>query len=274
MRYRSIVAYDGTAYQGFQRLTSRAEGEVDNASIQGVLEAAISKVGNGQPITVIGAGRTDTGVHATGQVIAFDIDWRHADSNLIRAINATLPTDMALQTLERANPDFHPRYDASSRSYRYWVCEASVRQPMLARTAWWVYRPEGQRLDLEAMHTAAGLLIGMHDFATFGLAPQGDNTRREVFGSGWYIEPPELSNAGGRLLSYTIEATAFLYHMVRTVVGMLVEVGLGRLSVTHFEDLFQAKRRAEAYRIAPPHGLTLTEVKYAGREQRRRPPEI
>jgi tRNA pseudouridine38-40 synthase len=273
MLYRAIVAYDGAAYQGFQRLTRRADGNADNATVQGVLEAAIGKVGGGQAVIVIGAGRTDAGVHATGQVIAFDLDWRHDDAILIRAINATLPNEIALQTLDRAEPGFNPRHDASSRSYCYVVYEAQVRQPMLARSAWWVHPHEGALLDLTAMNKAAKLLIGEHDFATFGLAPQGENTTRVVFRSEWTVEAPEPRYAASakRLIAYDIEATAFLYHMVRTIVGMLVEVGLRRLSVIEFEALFHAKRRAEAYRMAPPHGLTLTEVKYTGRG--RRPPE-
>src|SRR5947209_16867184 len=111
VRYRAILAYDGTNYRGFQRLT---ENEI---TVQGTVEAAIAKVSQ-QQVTVYGAGRTDAGVHATGQVIAFNVAWKHQDSDLLRAINATLPTDIALQTLDRAEPGFHPRYNASSRSYR------------------------------------------------------------------------------------------------------------------------------------------------------------
>jgi len=281
MRYRAIVAYDGTAYQGFQRLTRRsqdaegsadgnvsANGGADNATIQGVLEATISRVAGGTPIAVIGAGRTDTGVHATGQVIAFDLDWRHQEADLIRAINATLPTDIALQTLEPAEPDFHPRYDATSRSYTYLVYEAQVRQPIGAWYSWWVRPRAGELLDLQAMQKASEQLIGEHDFASFGAAPQGENTVRRLFRSKWDVESAWTRK---RLLVYDIEATAFLYHMVRTIVGTLIEVGLKRITTADFVDILQAKDRSRAYRIAPPHGLTLTEVRYNGRE--RRPPE-
>src|SRR5579872_919010 len=112
VRYRAIVAYEGFAYHGFQRLTE------DLPTIQGTLEKAIAKI-SGQQVTVLGAGRTDAGVHATGQVIAFDLEWRHDEDDLIRAINATLPIDIAVQRLERTRPDFHPRYDARSRTYQY-----------------------------------------------------------------------------------------------------------------------------------------------------------
>src|SRR5579859_494269 len=115
-RYCAVLAYDGTDYQGFQRLTS---GEL---TIQGEVEAALTKV-SGQTTTVIGAGRTDAGVHATGQVIAFDLAWKHEIDDLLRAVNALLPNDIAMQKLERAGPDFHPRYDATSRTYQYFVYE-------------------------------------------------------------------------------------------------------------------------------------------------------
>src|SRR5437762_2008204 len=126
-RYRATVAYDGTNYQGFQRQAG------DTPTIQGALEAAISRISRGQSVTVLGAGRTDTGVHATGQVIAFDLIWRHTEDDLLRAINALLPMEIAVQKLTRAEPGFHPRYDARSRTYQYFVYEAQIRQPMMAR---------------------------------------------------------------------------------------------------------------------------------------------
>ncbi len=252
VRYRAIVAYDGTAYQGFQRLTDR------RPSVQGTIEAALTRI-NGQEVSILGAGRTDAGVHATGQVIAFNLVWKHDDWDLLRAINATLPTDIALQRLERVEMEFHPRYDAKSRTYQYFVYEAQIRQPMMARMAWWVRPPLHQRLDVDSMNWAAAKLLGNHDFATFGSPPQGESTTRQVFQSEWQIEVP---TQGTRLLSYCIEANAFLYHMVRSIVGALVEVGLQRLAIAEFIEAFQAKERGRIGRLAPPHGLTLTEVKY------------
>src|SRR5437016_340085 len=111
--YRALLAYDGTAYKGFQRLS---EGE---PTVQGVVEAAIAKANGGGSVTVTGAGRTDAGVHATGQVIAFDLAWKHDDDTLLRAVNALLPTDIALQRIEQAETSFHPRFDAVSRTYQY-----------------------------------------------------------------------------------------------------------------------------------------------------------
>jgi tRNA pseudouridine38-40 synthase len=257
VRYRAILAYDGTNYRGFQRLAG------DEPSIQGTVEAALARV-SGEQLTVLGAGRTDAGVHATGQVIAFDLAWRHEDDDLLRAINATLPDDIALQRLDRAEPGFHPRFDATSRTYQYFVYEAQIRQPMMARMAWWVHPPLHQRLDIDKMNWAAAKLLGIHDFASFGTPTQGESTTRHVFRSEWEIEVP---TQGTRLISYRIEANAFLYHMVRSVVGTLVEVGLNRMTIAEFIDAFQAKDRGRIGRLAPAHGLTLIEVNYE-RERR------
>jgi len=256
VRYRGILAYDGTNYQGFQRLAG------PEPSIQAEVEAALSKATARQKIAIIGAGRTDAGVHATGQVIAFDAEWKHDDEDLHRAINALLPTDIALQRLERAEPDFHPRFDAASRTYQYFVYEAQIRQPMMARMSWWVKPHIHTRLDVEKMNWAAAKLLGTHDFASFGTPPQGESTVRHVLQSEWEIEVP---TQGTRLISYCIEANAFLYHMVRSIVGTLVEVGLNRMTIEEFIEAFQAKDRGRITKLAPPHGLTLIEVTYGGK---------
>jgi tRNA pseudouridine38-40 synthase len=257
VRYRAVLAYDGADYHGFQKLGTT------QPSIQGTVEKALAAVSGGQQVMVIGAGRTDTGVHATGQVIAFDLAWKHDDNDLLRAVNAILPIDIAMQRLERAEPGFHPRYDATSRVYQYFVYEAQIRQPMMARMSWWVRPPVHTRLDLDAMNWAAAKLLGIHDFASFGTPPQADNvnatTIRQVFQSEWFVEVP---TQGTRLLSYCIEANAFLYRMVRTIVGTLVAVGLNRMTIAEFIEAFQAKNRGRMGNLAPPHGLTLTEVTY------------
>lgn len=273
VRYRAILAYDGTAYAGFQRLSSQGAPE-PRPSIQGTVEAALLKI-SGQMPTVIGAGRTDAGVHATGQVIAFDLTWRHGAQTLLRALNATLPTDIAVQHLEGASPDFHPRYDATRRTYRYLVYQAPVRQPVLDRMAWWVRLPaEGRqnRLDLEVMNRAAVELVGSHDFASFGAPPETDHgsrsTVRQVSHSAWGAGPTpwQLSGLAGALdvatCLYEIEANAFLYRMVRSITGALVEVGQGRMTVDAFIEAFRAKDRSRIGCLAPPQGLTLVNVSY------------
>src|SRR5712691_2593537 len=253
VRYRGILAYDGTNYQGFQRQAG------DEPSRQAEVEAALAKVTGGQKIAIIGAGRTDAGGHATGQDIAFDAAWKHDEEDLHRGLNALLPTDIAPQRLERAETGFHPRFDASSRTYQYFVYEAQIRQPMMARMAWWIKPPIHTRLDVEKMNWAAAKLLGTHDFASFGAPPQGESTVRQVYLSEWEIEVP---TQGTRLISYCIEANAFLYHMVRSVVGTLIEVGLNRMTIEAFIKAFQAKDRGRITKLAPPHGLTLIEVTY------------
>ncbi len=248
-RYRAVVAYDGTAYLGFQR-------QAHVPTIQGTLEQALARI-TGTPTTIIGAGRTDTGVHARGQVIAFTINWSHSDADLLRALNAVLPQDIALQTLATCAETFHPRFDATSRVYEYTLLNAPQRQPLWQRQAWWVQTP----LNVAAMQDAAALLLGAHDFATFGQPPYGSSTVRELFVSHWTIS---AEDAGQRAV-YRIEGTAFLQHMVRRIVGMLVEVGRGLRSVQQFEQAFRAADLAQAGMLAPPQGLVLHAVYYAER---------
>lgn len=244
------MAYDGTKYLGFQRLP---EGQ---PTIQGMLEWALERISGGK-VTVRGAGRTDAGVHAIGQVIAFDLAWRHPDNVLMNAMNALLPKEIVVQRLERAAPDFDPRYGAARRVYEYRVYTAPVRNPVLDRIAWWV----GDALDLEAMNAAAALLVGAHDFASFGSPPRGERgtTRRVIYHSAWSAAGMLL---GGMVYCYRVEANAFLYRMVRTITAGLVEVGRGRWSVAYFEAAFKACDRETMRKLAPPNGLTLVEVKY------------
>jgi tRNA pseudouridine38-40 synthase len=245
-RYRATLAYDGSAYQGFQR---QIEGR---PSIQRTVEVAIAAV-TGQEIAIIGAGRTDTGVHARGQVIAFDGTWKHSDEDLLRAINANLPADIALQDITQ-QPGFHPRFDAVSRVYQYHIVQANQRQPLLRQYVWQVRHP----LDVAEMQKAADLLIGEHDFAAFGTPPKGNNTVRTVLVSRWTRQP----EAYGIRFIYRIEANAFLYRMVRRIVGMLVTVGQGKLTVDQFEVAFRGAELIQAAMIAPPQGLVLEAVRY------------
>jgi len=219
-----------------------------------VLETILERL-TGQFIRIHGAGRTDTGVHAAANVISFDLEWPHADDALLRAINVTLPMDIAIQRLERAAPRFHPRFDATSRLYRYVVYEARHRHPLYWRTAWHVR----EELDLAAMNEAAALILGEHDFASFGNATQGESTTRYVLRSVWQAEPLAEDR---RLLIYEVEANGFLHHMVRALVGNLIQVGTHKRTVADFSAAFAAKDRNRAKKTAPPHGLTLIEVKY------------
>jgi tRNA pseudouridine38-40 synthase len=241
-RYRAVVAYDGTRYNGFQRQSNAP-------TVQAEIEAALRSVGN-QHVNILCAGRTDTGVHAHHQVIAWDFEWRHQPEDLHRAVNANLPRDIALQSLAVARADFHPRYDASSRVYQYQIYNAAVRHPFYERTAWHIARA----LDAAAMQQAAGHLIGEHDFAAFGRPPhpESTNTVRTVHLAKWETR--------GACLAFTIEANAFLQRMVRRIVGTLVQVGDGSLSPEAFADILAAADSAGP--SAPPQGLSLIDVKY------------
>jgi len=242
MRVRVVVAYDGTDYSGFQR-------QANAPTVQAALETALAQVTQ-ETIAILAAGRTDSGVHAAGQVIAFDTVWRHGLSDLQRALNAVLPADVAVQEVEEATADFHPRYDARSRRYRYTVHNALVRWPLARRYSLHVVAP----LDMGVMQQAAQFLVGEHDFAAFGQPPQGQVTVRRVLATEWGGEPPWLI--------FDIEANAFLYRMVRSIVGTLLQVGQGRMSVAKFVAVLASCDRSQAGPTAPPHGLCLMEVKY------------
>ncbi len=259
MRYKATLAYDGTRYHGFQRQAARIP------TVQGTVEEAIAAV-TGQTVTITGAGRTDTGVHATGQVVAFDLSsvaWKHSADVLLRAINAVLPDDVALQDLAalgevaEGERGFHPRFDAASRVYKYSIYTAAQRDPLLRTRAWHVQAA----LDLVVMRQAASLLIGTHDFAAFGQPPREEsvNTVREVLRSAWSHED--------HLLIFRIEANAFLQHMVRRIVGMLVTVGRGTISLSEFEAIFRGAVIVSKAPLAPPQGLVLEQVKYPGDRQ-------
>jgi tRNA pseudouridine38-40 synthase len=242
MRVRAAVAYDGTDYGGFQR-------QANAPTVQAALEAALARVTQ-ERITVLAAGRTDAGVHAAGQVIAFDTAWRHELCDLQRALNAVLPVDIAVLEIGEAAADFHPRYDARSRRYRYTVYNAPVRWPLDRRYSLHVADP----LDAAMMQRAAQSLVGEHDFATFGRPPQGLETVRRVLTSGW--------GGGPTWLTFDIEANAFLYRMVRSIVGTLLQVGRGKMGLEEFVAVLAARDRSLAGPTAPPHGLCLMEVRY------------
>jgi tRNA pseudouridine38-40 synthase len=251
LHYRATVAYDGSAYQGFQRQRAGVP------TVQAAIEAALAKVGQVEKVRILAAGRTDAGVHATGQVIAFKLPaWRHGPKILGRALNATLPPDIAVWALEETRPDFHPRFDARSRTYRYVIRSAPVRHPLQRMRAWHVHEP----LDLAAMRRTAEALMGEHDFSTFGTPPKGENAWRTIYRAEWCAALEE--DGRGTRYAFTIEANAFLYRMVRSLVGTFREVGAGRMTDEEFRDCLAACDRSLAAAAAPAHGLTLISVNY------------
>lgn len=242
-RFRALIEYDGTHYFGFQR--QRAE----QVTIQGVLETTLAAIA-GVPVPTVAAGRTDSGVHASGQVVCFDLVWRHDLAALQRALNVKLPADIVIKQLDVTHPHFHPRFDARRRAYRYQIYNQPVRSPARRLYSWHVSQP----LDLNQMNAAAVHLIGAHDFATFGQPPQGTNSVREVFQAEWRRET--------ELLTFTIEANAFLYRMVRSLVGSLKLVGEGKWTVAAFVTALHGCDRKYITTVAPPNGLFLVSVTY------------
>jgi tRNA pseudouridine38-40 synthase len=240
MRVLAIVEYDGTAFEGFQV-------QARKRTVQAELERALARV-TGETIRIVGAGRTDTGVHALGQGVHFDTTWPHPLAVLQRAWNAVLPSDIAIRALFPVPDDFSARYDAQSRTYRYTILNQPLRSPLAARYALWVPEP----LDVAAMDTAARQLIGSHDFGAFGTPPRGTNTVREIYRAQVWRE--------GARVHIELEANAFLYRMVRRIVGTLLLVGKGVLDQTQFALVLARQRRA-AFAV-PPHGLCLIAVKY------------
>ncbi len=249
--YRATVAYDGTSYHGFQW-------QPEQATVQGELTRAAKRITR-ENVSVIGAGRTDAGVHALGQVISFRSGWRHSVEDLERAVNAVLPEDIAVRELREVAKDFHARFCACQRAYVYSVYDSDARQPLLDRYA---LHAAGD-LDVEAMRTAAGQVIGRRDFASLGQSPSGRGTVREVFGARWVIEPDPIWSAH-RVLRFYVTANAFLRGMVRRLVGSLLEVGRGHWSVAEFAEMVQSRDIARAAPPAAARGLCLLRVDYDG----------
>lgn len=243
MRYfRATVEYDGTNFFGFQV-------QKDRPTVQGALEEVLARL-TGEKVRVLAAGRTDTGVHARGQVIAFRCGWRHEPSELQTAMNALLPESVAVWDLSEAPEGFHPRYSARSREYRYFVHNRPVRSPLRSRYSLHVAQP----LDVDVMNRVAARIVGVHDFATFGDPTVGEVTLREVFCSRW--------ERHGDDVVYVIEANAFLRRMVRTLVTGFLWVGQGRWREDDFLDALAAQDRAKSPPPAPPNGLCLWRVVY------------
>ncbi len=245
-RFRARVEYDGTDFYGFQvQATER--------TVQGEIERALEAV-TGTGTRVVGAGRTDRGVHARGQVVSFSAVWQHGLSDLHRALNAVLAADVAILELDRAPEGFHPRFSALRRAYRYTILNQQWPSPLERRMAWHV---PGE-LDLDRMVEASRGLIGTQDFGTFGQPPQGENTVRTVFRAAWQVD--------GARLWFDIEANAFLYRMVRSIVGTLVQVGRGKLLPQEVTSFLRARDRSLVKQVAPAHGLCLMQVDYVARE--------
>jgi tRNA pseudouridine38-40 synthase len=235
-----VLEYDGTDFQGFQI-------QKNGRSVQQELEDALYDFGKVR-VKTVGGGRTDAGVHAKGQTASFSIEWTRDLETFQRALNAKLPNDIYVRRVIAVDDKFSARYRATSRIYQYRVWNFPERDVFRTRYALWMPEP----LDVPAMQNAATFLVGKKDFSAFGSPPQGDNPVRDV-------KRLEVERADDEIF-FTIEANAFLYRMVRRIVGTLLLVGRGLMPPDEMENVIQRKRRSGF--SAPPQGLTLMEIKY------------
>jgi tRNA pseudouridine38-40 synthase len=248
-RVRLTLEYDGTDFAGFQ---TQGKGE---RTVQGELEAALTQISGVETLRIHGAGRTDAGVHALGQVAHFDVNWKISEEKIAGALNAHLPRDISVRKAEQVEQEFHARFSATSRTYRYAILNRPQPSALLTRYVWHVTKP----LSVEQMQEAGRTLSGTHDFATFGQPDAlGKSTVRFV--ERISVRPFKR----GEYLLVTVRGNAFLRQMVRSLVGTLVMVGQERLSVGGVEELLRACDRRACPPIAPARGLCLVNVSYDG----------
>jgi tRNA pseudouridine38-40 synthase len=238
-----VVEYDGTDFHGFQRQSG-------DRTVQEELETAASQVLK-EPTMILGAGRTDAGVHAREQVCVFCTTNRIPIDRVPLALNSVLPKDVGVKSAQEVSAEFHPRYDAVSRVYRYTIDNRRIPSVLLRRFAHHVR----ERLDVKAMQQAANVLVGTHDFSSFQASGS------EMGGAVRNMHAIRVRREGG-IVTITLEANAFLYRMVRNVVGTLIPVGRGDITPEDVKRILDARDRAQAGPTAPPHGLCLVKVKY------------
>lgn len=243
MRIAIGIEYDGTAYNGWQRQKS-------GTGVQEVVEAALAQVAN-HPVEVVCAGRTDTGVHASGQVAHFDTSAERATRSWLLGANSNLPDDVNLAWAQPVPDAFHARYSAEARTYRYLILNRMLRSSLYRNRAWWVHDP----LNEARMQAAADLLIGEHDFSAFRAA--GCQARTAVRD----LRRLDVRRSGD-WLALTVTANAFLQHMVRNLAGVLVAVGAGERPPGWARDVLLSRDRTLGGVAAPAHGLTLVRVDY------------
>jgi len=243
MRIALGVEYDGSAYYGWQR-------QKDVISVQGVLEKALSKLAN-EPITVQCAGRTDCGVHGTGQVVHFDTTAVRNDRGWTLGINTYLPDDIAIRWVKHVPEDFHARFSATGRRYRYVICNTALRPAILAKGLSHYY----QDLDVELMAQGAQHLVGTHDFTSYrALHCQAHTAVRE-------LRHLKVTRQG-QFVVIDIKANGFLHHMVRNIVGTLIKIGEGSELPIYSQQILELKDRSQAPSMAKAGGLYLVEVDY------------
>ena len=243
MRIALGIEYDGTAYNGWQRQQS-------GTGVQSLVEEALAKVADA-PVEAHCAGRTDAGVHAEAQVVHFDTPALRSTRSWLLGVNSNLPRDINAQWAEFVADDFHARYSAKSRTYRYLILNRPVRSSLYRDRAWWIHRP----LDARRMQDAARYLHGEHDFSAFRAAGcQASTPRREVYSV--------TIARHGVWVVVTVRANAFLQHMVRNIVGLLVAIGAGDQPPEWADAVLKSRDRTRGGVAAPAQGLTLVDVEY------------
>lgn len=243
MRIALGIEYDGTAYNGWQR-------QKTGLGVQQRVEEALKLVAD-HPVEVTCAGRTDTGVHASGQVIHFDTSSTRNDRGWLLGANSNLPDDISVLWARPVADDFHARFSATGRNYRYRILNRLERSALHRHRAWWVYQP----LDAERMHAAAQHLLGEHDFSAFRAAGCRANTPQRN------ITKISVARAGD-WITLEVSANAFLQHMVRNITGTLASVGEGEQSTDWIAEVLESRDRKRGGIAAPPHGLTFMSVDY------------
>ena len=242
-RVRCVVEYDGTAYVGWQT-------QPNGVSVQETVESALKKV-TGEDVRIHGSGRTDSGVHARAQVFHFDTGVRMPAGKFAIAANMFLPADVRILWSGEAPEDFHARFTAKEKTYRYTVQTGPHARVATRNTACHIHVP----LDFCAMEEAAALIAGTHDFAAFKSAGvRTETTVRTVFSSAWTRQD--------KYLFYDVTGNGFLYNMVRILAGTMLEVGKGLRTVSSVAAALESGRREDAGATAPAHGLTLMRVRY------------
>ena len=241
--YKIVLAYDGTAYRGWQ---VQSEGD----TIQGRVRDALSRMAK-TPVDVVAAGRTDAGVHALGQAAHFQLEHAIPTDGLLLGLNTMLPEDIRVRHVEEAPAEFHARYSVRSKTYRYHLERAPV--PLPFRSRFTVHHPHD--LDRASLDEAASSFLGEHDFAAFRASScNAKTTIRQVFVSHWLDRDTELV--------FEVAATGFLQHMIRNMVGTLLEIGRGKRSVESIPRLFASGERTQAGPTAAAKGLHLVRVDY------------
>jgi tRNA pseudouridine38-40 synthase len=242
--FKLVIEYDGGQYHGWQR-------QKNDLSIQGEIEKALEKM-TAKGVTVIGSGRTDSGVHAKGQVANFECETRLKPEALMNGLNSLLAEDIKIKVCEQVDASFHARYDAKSKIYHYRILNRPTPAAIGRQYQWFIRKA----LNREAMRAAIAHIIGRHDFKAF----EGSGSPRQS--SSRHVHSADLVEHESGLLLFHIEADGFLRYMVRNIVGTLVDVGLEKLTPRDFKRILDCKDRSQASATAPAQGLTLVKVNY------------